>query len=153
MNKPTYYHDQPRRPLPDEENDMTYYDERRESFEEQINVSDLTAQPPWWGGRAITDINLSGTIVEEYEYDVVDGHRDPASVYGTYSYEDVRIELWSDDNLVLAFELDDLSESDTTWGRLVTEDEAASAAPASQPFYQWLVDNREIAGYFPEEIR
>lgn len=152
----SYNHSQPpnqRNILPDEENTVHYIDDRREEFEIDVPVSDLMDQPPYWGMNAITSVVLAGTMLDEFEYDVVDGHRDPATIEGTYSYEEVTVEFWSGDNLVLRQELDDLTENDVTWGRLFSDEEVERAAPASRPFLNWLVSNRELAGQLPLEIR
>ncbi len=151
----TAYHSQPPRPSwrDDEENTVHYTDERRETFEEIVSVPDLSDQPPFWGMNAITSVVLEGEIIDEFEYDVVNGHRDPASVTGTYRYEDVVVNFWHNNTLVLSYDLDDLTESDVTWGRLIGAEDVDRADPASQPFLNWLVDNRELAGYLPLEIR
>ena len=91
--------------LPDEENDMTMYDRHEETFEVEIVVSDLTGQPPWFGARQIDGIQIEGRIIEDVEYDVVGGHRDPASVYGTYSYEDVTVTFWANDGALKVLEM------------------------------------------------
>ncbi len=149
------YHSQPPRPSwrDDEENTVHYTDERRESFEEIVSVPDLADQPPFWGMNAITSVVLEGEIIDEFEYDVVNGHRDPASVTGAYRYEDVVVNFWHNNTLVLSYELDDLTESDVTWGRLIADVEVERADPAYQPFLNWLAGNRELAGFLPMEIR
>lgn len=155
-----YYNDQPHRPVggrtvtPDEENTVRYTDDKREAFDISIDVSDLMDQPPWHGVYRIEDIQIEGTIVEDFEYEVVNGHRDPASDYSTYSYEDVVVTFWARDGQlkVLEAEIGDMSEGDASFGRFLGQAEASTEDGAAQPFYQFLVGNSELSGYFPQEI-
>ena len=141
----------PKPTIKDEDDTVRYQDENRETFEVIIEVSELDNQPPWWGSRPITDIIIEGTVVQGFEYSVINGHRVPdEDAYWPLEYEDVVIRLMADDTHVYTFDAGDLGESDITWGRY---HEAIGNVPAAaQNYLTWLTDNREIGGYFPEEV-
>ena len=152
--QPTASHSQPYRLsyrekfLSDEENTVPVQHDLRNDFEFDAEL-DIHPGPPWFGNQPITNVSITGTITGVKSYNLDNGYEDPATVYvDNVEYEDIEIDFWVDDLLVLSVSLDPLTEGDMTWGRLVNL-ATRGFYPSEQPFYNWLDGNRDLSLQFP----
>lgn len=127
---------------------MPMRQDMRHDFEFDADLA-MDPGPPWFGNQPITNVSIAGTIRGVKNYTLDNGYEDPASVcIDDVEYEDIVIDFWVDDLLVLSVHLDPLSEGDMTWGRLLSVVHT-NYYPSAQPFYLWLEGNRDLALQFP----
>lgn len=135
------------RRIRDEENTVPVSQDLRHDFEFEADLA-MDPGPPWYGARPITGVTITGTILGTKTYTLDQGYIDPASVYiDDVEYEDISIEFWAEDLLVLRIDIDSLTEADMAWGRIASESDTEHQSLT--PYYYWLDGNRDLSSQFP----